>query len=196
MGDAVVAPQVTATLPMTALTPPASGATIAGDADLSRPEGRPLFGLHNRDYPSLWALAHLATMALNGPVPAATFYTEVLHEAWRFGELLLAIEKHLGIKCTAQFPTNPDKRKPAELGFRSFAIGDYRDAGDTYTTNGPLFEWGLAGLAKGDETGPLIGVTPDGWTILRAVTGVSVEEPHPARALPPSSSHTSRTRAC
>jgi len=181
MASAPVTPP-TAALPMTALSSPSSGATIACDLDLSRPEGRPLFGLHNRDYPSLWALAQLATMTSNGPVPAETFYFETLREAWQFGELLLAVEEDLRIKCTALFPTNPEKKKAAEMRFRSFAIGDYRPAGDAWTTSGPLFEWRLAGLVDGDEAGPLIGVTPGGWKVLQAVAGISVEEPHPEAA--------------
>lgn len=169
-------------LPMTALTPPSAGATIDFDADLSHPERRPLFGLHNRDYPSLWALAQLAQMTTGGLVPAESFFTETLREAWQFGKLLLSIEEELGIKCAALFPTNPEKKKAAEMRFRSFAIGDYRPAGDVWITSGPLFEWRLAGLAEGDENGPLIGITPGGWKILQATTGVSVEEPRPAAA--------------
>lgn len=171
-----------ASLPMTALTPPSTGALIAHAEDLNRPEGRPLFGLHNRDYPSLWALSKLAKLTTTGPVPVEQFYVKVLREAWRFGELLLATEKHLGVKCTALFPTNPKKRKPAETGFRSFAIGDYRGGSGTYTTSGPLFEWRLAGLVQDDKNGLLIGITSDGWTILKAVAGISVEEPHPPAA--------------
>ena len=31
-------------------------------------------------------------------MPVEDYYTEVLEEAWKFGELLLAIEKHTGTK--------------------------------------------------------------------------------------------------
>ena len=169
-----------ATMPMTALTAPEAGFVIAEPADLSRAEGRPLFGLHNRDYPSLWALSKLAAMTLDGPVPIEDYFTEVLKEAWRFGELLVSIEKHAGTKCTALFPTNPEKRKPAEMGFRSFAVGDYRIHGKKYATTGPLFEWRLIGLTKGERNQPLASVTAAGWSLLAAVSGISVEEPHPA----------------
>jgi len=171
-----------ASMPMTALAAPEDGFVVTEDADLSRPEGRPLFGLHNRDYPSLWALSKLGAMTLDRPVPIEDYFTEVLEEAWRFGELLLAIEKHTGTKCTALFPTNPAKRKPAEMGFRSFAVGDYRTDGEKYATNGPLFEWHLIGLTAGERNRPLAGVTAAGWALLAAVTGISVEEPHPADA--------------
>lgn len=171
-----------ATMPMTALTAPADGYVVADADDLSQPEGRSLFGLHNRDYPSLWALTKLASMTVEQPMPIEDYFTAVIKEAWRFGELLLAIEKHTGTKCTALFPANPEKRKAAEMRFRSFAVGDYRTAGDRYTTNGPLFEWRLIGLTGGHRNEPLVGVTAAGWALLASVAGVSVEEPHPAAA--------------
>lgn len=168
---------------MTTLTVPPAGYVVPEAEDRSEPDGRSLFGLHNRDYPSLWALTKLASMTLHRPVPIEDYFAAVLEEAWPFGELLLAIEKHTGAKCTALFPTNPEKRKPAEMGFRSFAVGDYRAIGDAYTTNGPLFEWRVVGLVAGQRNEPLIGVTAAGWELLAGVSGISVEEPHsPAAA--------------
>jgi hypothetical protein len=175
-------PTAQATMPMTALAAPADGYVVAEAEDLSQPEGRSLFGLHNRDYPSLWALTKLASMTVEQPLPIENYFTAVLNEAWRFGELLLAIEKHTGTKCTALFPTNAEKRKPAEMAFRSFAVGDYRTARVRDTTNGPLFEWRLIGLTAGRRKEPLVGVTAAGWALLASVAGVSVEEPHPAAA--------------
>lgn len=176
-------PATSATLEMTALVAPTSGFTVEAAADLARPEGRPLFGLHNRDYPSLWALSRLAALTVDHPIPAVTYYTEVVEEAWKFGELLLTIEKHTGTKRTALFPTNPEKRKAAGMGFCAFAIGDYQEGPDhTYTTSGPLFEWRVAALTASDGMEPLVGVTASGWTLLNAVAGISVEEPHPASA--------------
>ncbi len=167
-----------ATMPMTALSPPQAGFALSTTDDLSIPEGRPLFGLHNRDYPSLWALNQLAGMTAEGPIPMEESFMKVLAEAWTFGELLLDIEKRTSRKCTALFPTNPDKRKAAETGFRIFAVGDYRDAEDeTISTSGPLFEWRTVGLSGSAEE-PLIGVTASGWQLLGALQGLSVEEPH------------------
>jgi len=172
-----------ATIQMTAIVVPPSGFTVGMDDDLSRPDGQALFGLHNRDYPSLWALAKLAALTMERPIPVETYYSQVTDEAWKFGELLLAIEKHTGMKRTAVFPTNVEKRKAAEMGFRAFAIGDYRGGPDnTYVTSGPLFEWRAAALVSGDNKEPLIGVTAAGWSLLKALDGISVEEPHPASA--------------
>jgi hypothetical protein len=167
---------------MTTLSAPATGFVVSEADDLSRPEGRPLFGLHNRDYPSLWALTELASLTVEQPVPIEGYFTDMLKEAWRFGELLLAIEKDTGSKCTALFPTNPEKHKTAEMGFRSFAVGDYRTNGDAYTTSGPLFEWRLIGLTAGERHAPRIGLSAAGWKLLAGVTGISVEEPHPHAA--------------
>jgi hypothetical protein len=171
------------TVPMSALVVPTQGFTVDQADDLARPEGLPLFGLHNRDYPSLWALTKLAGLTAERPIPVETYYVAVIQEAWKFGELLLAIEKHTGTKRTAVFPTNPEKRKAAEMGFRAFAIGDYRGGpNDTYTASGPLFEWRVAALVAGERKHPLIGVTAAGWGLLRAIAGISVEEPHPIPA--------------
>ncbi|AZG47182.1 ribbon-helix-helix domain-containing protein [Gordonia insulae] len=168
--------------PTTVLSPPVAGYVVPAAGDLSRPESRALFGLHNRDYPSLWALTKLAALAAEGPIPVEDYVTDVLREAWRFGELLLATEKDTGAKCTALFPTNSDKRKPAETGFRSFALGDYRVDGDVYSTNGPLYEWRVAGLTMGESHEPRVGLTGAGWDLLRGIAGISVEEPHPYNA--------------
>lgn len=177
------APPKAATIQMTAIVVPPSGFTVGMDDNLAQPEGQSLFGLHNRDYPSLWALAKLAALTLERPIPVETYYTQVTDEAWKFGQLLLAIEKHTGAKQTALFPTNANKRKSAEMGFRTFAIGGYRGRPDNaFITSGPLFEWRVAALAAGDQKEPLIGVTAAGWSLLRALDGISVEEPHPAPA--------------
>ncbi len=62
-------------LPMTALSAPVRRLhRLASEDDLSRPEGRRLFGLHNRDYPSLWALAKLASLTVEQPIPIEDFF--------------------------------------------------------------------------------------------------------------------------
>jgi len=161
-----------------------AGFSLSPTDDLSRPQGEALFGLHNRDYPSLWALSRLAEMADEEPIPITDYYARLLQEAWEFGKGLLAIENHTGSKCTALFPTNPDKRQSAEARFRMFAIGEFRVGGDnTITTRGPLFEWRTAGLS-GSVGEPRISLTAGGWRLLAELRGLSVEEPHaPASAV-------------
>ena len=171
------------TMEMTELVPRGAGSSISPAEDLSRPEGKALFGLHNRDYPSLWALSQLAEMANEEPIPVVDYHAQLLKGAWDFGERLLSIEEQTGRKCTALFPTNPDKRKSAEARFCMFAIGDIRINGDkTITTSGPLFEWRAVGLS-GSVDQLRIGLTAAGWQLLAALDGLSVEEPHaPASA--------------
>ena len=172
-----------ATMEMTELAPREAGFSISPTDDLSLPEGEALFGLHNRDYPSLWALSRLAEMANEEPIPVTDYHARVLQEAWDFGKRLLAIEKRTGTKCTALFPTNPDKRQSAEARFGMFAVGAFRNGGDnTITTSGPLFEWRTVGLG-GSVDEPRISLTAAGWQLLAALRGLSVEEPHaPASA--------------
>ena len=166
------------TMEMTELVPRGDGFSISPADNLSRPEGKALFGLHNRDYPSLWALSQLAEMANEEPIPVVDYHARVLKRAWDFGEHLLSLEEHTGRKCTALFPTNPDKRKAAEARFCMFAIGDFRINGDkTVPTSGPLFEWRAAGLI-GSVDQPRIGLTEAGWQLLAALDGLSVDEPH------------------
>ena len=166
------------TMEITELVPREAGFSISPTDNLSQPEGKAMFGLHNRDYPSLWALSQLAEMANEEPIPVVDYNARVLKEAWDFGEHLLSIEERTGRKCTALFPTNPDKRKSAEARFCMFAIGDFRINGDkTITTSGPLFEWRTVGLS-GPVDEPRISLTAAGWQILAALRGLSVEEPH------------------
>ncbi len=172
-----------ATMEMPELAPREAGFSIWSSDDLSQPEGETLFGLHNRDYPALWALSRLAEMAHEEPIPVTDYHKRVLQEAWDFGKRLLAIEKRTGTKCTALFPTNPDKRQSAEARFLTFAIGTFRIGGNNaITTSGPLFEWRTVGLS-GSVDELRIGLTAAGWHLLATLRGLSVEEPHaPASA--------------
>jgi len=177
----------------TALSPPPQGPTVEASEEFSRPEGRPLFGLHNRDYPSLWALSRLADLTTAGPIPVETYYAQVCEEAWKFGELLLEIERDIGGKRTALFPTNREKKKAAEAGFRAFAIGEYRRGPNgAVSTAGPLFEWRVASLIAKEGRELLIGVTPAGRAILDAIAGMTIEEPRRVDVAQPFLAHLAR----
>ena len=141
--------------------------------------GNVLFGLHNRDFPSLWSLHVLAELCGDGLPDADDFYRTVLKRAWDYGAQLKRYEERTGNKSTALFPTNPEKRKAAESAFRSFAIGDYNaSVGPRPTTHGPLFEWRAASIT--DQEGRLvIAPTRAGLDLLDAVADISVAEPHP-----------------
>jgi hypothetical protein len=145
---------------------------------VDRPIDAHLFGLHNRDYPTLWVATLLAAASSAGPVGADRFFDAVATQAWTYGSLLQRIEKEVGSKCSALFPTNPEKKKASEGAFRSFAIGRYEiRPGGEVSTDGPLFQWRIAGLAyDGDDL--VIGMTEQGRSLLQAIDGLSVREPH------------------
>ncbi|TDN92215.1 hypothetical protein EV279_1733 [Microbacterium sp. BK668] len=163
----------------TALVFPPSGYAVPKALDLGTPEGKPLFGLHNRDFPSLWALSWLARWTAEAPMSLDDFYRAILGEAWRFGEKLTLLERESGVKRTALFPTNPEKRKASEVAFRTFAIGEASPRADGgFNTRGPLFEWSAVGLVEDANEGTCVAITDTGWELCAAVTGISVSEPH------------------
>lgn len=166
----------------TELTSTSAGFVIASDQRIDQREGVPLFGMHNRDYPSLWALDYLAGQSMERPVAAESFYRGVTAAAWKFGEWLASLPKVQTNQLTALFPTNPEKKKSSEAGFRSFAIGDYRrHPNGAYKTTGPLFEWQVIGIMAGHDQQPMLGLTEPGWALLTHMSGISIEQPHPAR---------------
>ena len=164
------------TLPRNLLAPAAPA-----DLTLSTASSSVMFGLHNRDYPSLWALTQLERLAAAGPVDIESFYDDVLKRAWEFGAILYELERETGEKFTALFPTNRAKPKAAEGRFRAFAIGDVRpDKVGALTASGPLFQWQAAGyVARGGEA-KQIGVTSNGLELLDLAAGITVAEPHSA----------------
>ena len=71
-----------------------------------------VIGLHNRDYPSLWASAQLARVTQHGPIGFSEFVEHVLASAWEHGRLLADLERQTSSKkLTAMFPSNPMKRR-------------------------------------------------------------------------------------
>ena len=126
----------------------------------------PLFGLHNRDYPSLWALSVAARMTASGPLPASQVYAQVTRQAWRYARSLTSLEKQVPGKPTALFPTNIAKPQSAEEGFRGFALGAVNrklNAQGNFETAGPLFSWQAVQLIKVDNGTPNLGLTAAGW---------------------------------
>jgi hypothetical protein len=137
----------------------------------------PLFGLHNRDYPSLWVARQLAAMTANENIPAQDFYAAVSRAAWSYGERLFALERATGKKLTALFPTNRAKPESSEGAFVNFALGSYRHDAGRIRASGPLFVWRLAQLQQEDGQ-LLIGLTPEGHALLDDLAEVSLDTPH------------------
>jgi hypothetical protein len=138
----------------------------------------PMFGLHNRDYPSLWAAHHLAGLTADALVGLDEFYRTLVNAAWEFGERLLALEKALGAKLSALFPTNRAKPQSAEEGFRVFAVGTCTANGQELRLGGPLFMWRVSQVTR-REGRLLVGLTSAGRELLTALEDVSLEMPHP-----------------
>jgi hypothetical protein len=162
-------------LESTVLHPPRRVVTIGEGVGLVADE--PLFGLHNRDYPSIFAAQHLALMTQDEPADLRDFERSVTAAAWEIGEKLLILEKQLGGKFSALFPTNRQKPQSAEEGFRTFAVGTCAAAGADVRLSGPLFLWRVCQVASHD--GRLsVALTPDGQKLLNALDGLSLRMPH------------------
>ena len=153
-------------------------------------EPGPLLGLHNRDYPSLWAAHRLARYTIDELVPFREFVDRATNAAWVFAARLQAIERmDGGDRLTALFPTNPAKRAAAERAFQAFAIGAIpRRVGEgRIRVSGPLFAWGVCQLVP-REGELLVGLTAerDGScsTICRASRCVCLRTARVRRALP------------
>lgn len=164
----------------TALVVPPEVTTV--ENELARIRHEPLIGLHNRDWPSLWALSVLAAHTGGGPRPLRESYAKATEDAWRLGLALRHLEQRNGTKLTSLLPTNPEKPQSAEAGFQAFAIGAVtRRPGDDgrYEASGPLYVWDTLALVPG-ENGPLVGVTAHGLRLLELMAGLTVAPPHPS----------------
>lgn len=137
-----------------------------------------MFGLHNRDYPSIWAARHLAETAYSGPIFLDEFHASVVDAAWRFAALLFPLEKALGLKLTALFPTNRKKPESTAETFLTFAVGTCEIDESQIRASGPLFAWQVCQGVK-REGRLLIGMTEHGYDLLEALDGISLEMPHP-----------------
>jgi hypothetical protein len=162
-----------------AIGPISAGFTLADG--VARPSGEPLLGLHNRDFPSLWAAWRLARYSEDQPITVVEFWRRVTAAAWFYGEQLTNFEHSAGtLRLTPIFPTNPSKRGAAEQGFQVFALGEIPrrppEQGEI-PVGGPLFDWRICQLERRDGA-LLIGLTPAGRRLLEQMAGVSLELPH------------------
>lgn len=149
------------------------------DGILDGPKG-PLLGLHNRDYPTLWAARRLAEYTPRAPIPWDEFQTTVTAAAWLYGFSLQQIDPVGSTgRVTALFPVNLAKRQAAERNFQHFGLGAFprRGKGTRISGSGPLFAWRMCQLARREE-GLVVALTSDGLELLRALQGLSLEYPH------------------
>jgi hypothetical protein len=163
-------------LEQTALRLAEEGYPIDGQAQV---DDEPLFGMHNRDFPSLWAAYGLARRARTAPVPYDAFVDDITAEAWEFAAGLEPLEESGRQKLTALFPTNRDKPQSSADAFKAFAVGSVTNGrGGPLRADGPLFAWRVGQVVQADGQ-ILFGLTTDGWRLLRELDGISLELPHP-----------------
>lgn len=137
----------------------------------------PLFGLHNRDYPSLWAATLLAQTTQTSLVSWERFLTCAVDAAWSMGQHLSALESTTDQKLSGIFPTNRIKPQSAEDGFKNSAIGYCKNGGNELVCSGPLFQWRICQVRR--RHGEIeIGITALGRDLLRSLKGFSVHMPH------------------
>jgi len=161
---------------MTALETPDTFTVCEGVATV---DSQAMFGLHNRDYPSLWALAQIAQMTSKGAQPFDDCVARLLAHAWSYGQTLTALEEAGEGKLTALFPTNRAKPQSAQAAFENFAVGGYSLMADQLRAYGPLFAWRTCQLEIADDASVLVALTREGQDLICALKGLTARTPHP-----------------
>lgn len=136
----------------------------------------PLLGLHNRDFPSLWAAVQVAEVTSNGTTTVDACFNEVLRRAWSVGKRLASLERPGSPRYSALFPTNRNKKESSEANFRAFAMGRIVGNG-TKRTIGPLFQWRICGV-YGDPKDLRVGLLPGADDLFARLDGISADAPH------------------
>jgi hypothetical protein len=138
-----------------------------------------MFGMHNRDAPSAWALARLAAEAFDGPVPLGDFYEKATEDAWKLAARLVPLEVRGEPKLAVMLPRNANKPQSASDGFRAFALGQVarKPADGKLAAWGPFYQWAAVGIV-GDPKNPEIGLTESGWELVKLFNGLDFALPH------------------
>lgn len=105
--------------------------TVTLDLDSHELRSEPTWGMHNRDWPTIWAASMLGRLTTSGPIEYGRFKHELIDAAWEVGSVL-GDEWDL-----AGFPSNESKAARSEARFVEFFVGS--QIGD-----GPLFSFGMA----------------------------------------------------
>jgi hypothetical protein len=157
--------------------PAMRGVTV--ENKLARVPNTPMWGMHNRDAPSAWALARLAAEASAEPIALGAFYERTTEEAWKLAAQLASFETGGNQKLAVMLPRNPEKPQSAADGFRAFALGHVarKPEDGRLTAWGPFYQWGAVGIV-GDVTRPQIGLTESGWELVRIFDGLDFSLPH------------------
>jgi hypothetical protein len=164
------------TLGFTALSVPKVVSIL--EHGIAQPVDEMLWGLHNRDYPSLWAAATIGELTDANLMAIEDCVDLVAKRAWKFGRDVLDREPSGGMKLSALFPTNDAKPQSAESAFRAHAIGGWTGKTNDITAWGPLFTWQVCQIARDPQRRLVIGLSAQGAELLRQLSGISLELPH------------------
>jgi hypothetical protein len=126
------------------------------------------FGLHNRDYPTIWACDLLGRLTAEARAPIAwdTFSHRLLQTSWTVGRRLAADDAETGrpLKVGVGFPTNTAKKDAAERRFLAHSFGLPIARGNP----GPVFVFKWVGIEQTD--GPTrVALTESGLAVMRAL---------------------------
>jgi hypothetical protein len=130
------------------------------------------FGLHNRDYPTIWACDLLGrrTAELGEPIAWDRFSSELLQASWHTGRQLAAGDAAAGrpLKTSIGFPLNAAKKEAAERRFLAHAFGLPTARGNP----GPVLVFKWVGVDQVDGRSR-VALTDPGLALLRklAATG-------------------------
>ncbi len=164
----------------TAISVPASrGLEVKNE--IAAVKDAPLYGLHNRDAPTAFALSILATQAHTEMIPMREFYDAATAQAWRLAAALEPWEREHKGKVTVMLPRNRAKPQSAADGFQFFGMGQVSkrpDENGKLACFGPFYLWRAAGLHRSENGEVLIGLTSAGWDLLDAFDGLDFSLPH------------------
>jgi hypothetical protein len=137
----------------------------APDAHVSRnaptPPDEPTIGIHNRDWPTLWAASHLGQREGPDPPLFATWIVEITDEAWKIANIFGADRLYDLTGLPSPDKKSGANKKSAETRFKTHFVSDRRH-------RGPLFGLGLAYL---DEDSRVVSLTSAGAALLTALDG-------------------------
>jgi len=120
------------------------------------------FGLHNRDFPTLWALDWLASLTVEGPAPWSSFISRITRESVGVAQFLRGrdFDQPLDLSVGTGFPKPGAKVASSTDRFTASAIGSQK------RLDGPMFVLALAAFAEPAHmtiapTGPALTVLSD-----------------------------------
>jgi hypothetical protein len=167
------------TLDFTELRAPSAEVETLDEGE-ANPTDDSLWGMHNRDYPSIWAAFKLWEQAK--PMRFDHYRKLLLDEAWAFSDRLAPLERQMKLKLSALFPKNKDKPEASADSFFAFAVGSYSETLDGLRAGGPLFQWRICELRRSPGTGTEVGLTSIGLRLLENLEGLSLRLPHSEHA--------------